>query len=256
MKDALKEMVYRFAPAGLLPPLRRAYGAVNALRHRGEAVLCPCCGRTFAQFLPSPVNGRPNCTCPRCGSAERHRLMALFLKQKTNLYTDSLRVLHIAPELPFMQQFKRLPNLDYVTADLVKGWTDLRLDVTQMDLPDASFDVVLCLSVLEHVPDDRKGMRELFRILRPGGWGIIYVPMDWNLTETLEDPAIATPEDRLRVYGHHDHKRLYGRDFKDRLEQAGFNVEYIPFAETFSETETLRYGFPGCNPIPLSRKPA
>ena len=111
----------------------------------------------------------------------------------------------------------------------------LRVDITDLPFDDSRFDAIYCSHVLEHVPDDRKAMSELRRVLRPGGWAILQVPIKGIVT--FEDPAVTTPEDRERVFGQSDHVRIYGLDFKDRLEEVGFKVTIVQYANVLSEEE-------------------
>jgi SAM-dependent methyltransferase len=200
------------------------------------AVTCPCCGEQSSSFLPYGLAGRPNAKCPRCGSKKRHRLLWLFLRERTNFFTDRLRVLHFAPERCFRKAFEVLPNLDYVTADLTREKAMLAIDITAIPSSTGTFDAILCSHVLEHVADDRRAMRELFRVLNPGGWAVIMVPMEWERTQTLEDPSTVTPAERERVFGQHDHVRLYGQDVQERLESAGFSVAVHRSKELGMET--------------------
>ena len=102
-----------------------------------------------------------------------------------------------------------------------------KMDITQIDYPDNTFDCILCNHVLEHVPNDLKAMQEIERVLKPGGWAILQVPIAFDLDDTLEDPSITEEEDRYRVFGQRDHVRLYGSDYKHRLEQAGLKVKLV-----------------------------
>lgn len=232
-----------------------AYFRLTSVRYRGDKMICPCCGGHFRTFLPSSLAKRPNSMCPRCLSLERHRLYWVYLERQTNFFTAPLKVLHFAPELCFYNTFRKLPNLDYVPADIQSPLAMETIDITRIPYPDKTFDVVLCSHVLEHVPEDRKAMRELFRVLKPGGWGIIQTPIDTSRATTLEDPTITTPEEKQRVYGHDDHVRLYGRDYKDRLEAAGFQVTLDNFTSTL-DTETIeRYGLPADEPLYVCTRP-
>ena len=121
-----------------------------------------------------------------------------------------------------------------MTCDLVPGRGDLAIDITRIDLPDSSFERVLCSHVLEHVPDDRQALAELHRVLAPGGIAIVNVPMDLRLERTDEDPTVTDPEERRWRYWQEDHVRLYGRDFRLRLEEAGFEVEHVRPTDTLT----------------------
>ena len=202
---------------------------------------CPCCGGHFRQFAPYGTKVRQNARCPRCGTLERHRLLWLYLKNKTVFFKKTLKVLHIAPE-PYLQDtFKRLRNLDYITADLHESDVDLKIDVTDITLDDDQFDCIICYHVLEHIVDDRKAMKELYRILKPGGFAIIQVPIDERRARTFENPAIVRPEEIERYFGQIGHVRMYGRDYKDRLEDAGFTVQVDNYVKKLGKRRIDRY---------------
>jgi SAM-dependent methyltransferase len=218
-------------------------------------VTCPCCDEQFPRFLPYGLRARPGAKCPRCGAKKRHRLLWLFLRDRTNFFTDRLRVLHFAPERCF-KAFASLPNLDYVTADFHPGRAMLAIDITAIALPTGSFDAILCSHVLEHVPDDRRAMRELFRMLKPRGWAAVMVPLERGRAETFEDPRIVSPEEREQVFGHHDHVRIYGQDFKRRLESTGFAVRVHRYAKELGPEAVKRHSLPRKDDIYLCIKPS
>jgi len=169
---------------------------------------------------------RGNALCPQCLSLERHRLLWLYLKERTSFFNKPLRVLHVAPERCFLHRFEKLRNLDYITADLESPLARIKMDIHQIPFRDNSFDVILCNHVLEHVEDDIHAMKELYRVLKKGGWAIMQVPfMGKNLAETFEDPTIKDSVTREKKYGQRDHVRIYGKDFPQRLENAGFTVK-------------------------------
>ncbi len=191
----------------------------------GNKVECPVCGKHFRKFLPYGYGkAMDNRLCPYCLSLERHRLIWLYLKQRSNFFEAPLKVLHFAPEQPFLKRFKALKNLDYTTADLDSPIADLHLDVANIDLPDDQYDVVICNHVLEHVNDVNKAFSEIKRILKPGGWAILMVPINPDV-DTWEDPSITDPEERKRCFGQYDHVRQFGRDYAQVLEKAGFTVD-------------------------------
>lgn len=210
---------------------------VRARYYRGKARYCPICehySRTFLAYGLRPKPIRPDVRCPNCGSLERHRVMWIFLKERTDLFTGGRkRLLHIAPERVFADRFSADDAIDYLSGDLDASRAMRQLDVTDLDLPDDTFDAALCSHVLEHVPDDRRAMREIWRVLKPGGWAIMQAPIGAQVT--YEDPAIRTPAERKRVYGQEDHVRIYGADYVDRLREAGFEVTIDEFASVLPQ---------------------
>jgi SAM-dependent methyltransferase len=215
-----------------LRPQRIARGVAlraDMARHRGNAVYCPICERGFDAFKDAPDVALG--LCWRCGSHARHRAQWLLFESRPDLLGEIGSLLHLAPEWTLRRRLSRLGHLRYVTADLDAPGVDLHVDLTAADLPDASFDGVICSHVLEHIPDDAAAMRELSRITAPGGWCLVMVPIDINREHTYEDPSITTPEARHRAFLRPDHVRLYAPDIALRLQAAGFAVERIqPFA--------------------------
>jgi hypothetical protein len=235
------------------PPLRRPMSWL----YRGDRVTCPICEGTFRKFMPKvkPVGpNRSNSTCPRCGATERHRHLWLYLRNRTNLFSDSLRILHFAPERIIEKKLRRCPNLEYTSADLDPSRGMVKMDITDITYADESFDVALCSHVLEHVPDDRKAMSELYRILKPGGWAIVLVPIDYERAETFEDSSVVSPEARERLFWQADHVRLYGRDFEERLEGAGFAVTVESYRPEPATDVIRRYGLKRHDEIYLCTK--
>ena len=242
-------------PRSWLLPARAAWFRGRALMYRGDAVQCPCCQGRYSRFLDV---GRParRAACPGCDSRERQRLVLLYLRERTNLFRDRLRVLHVAPEDCLQRTISSLPNVDYVSADLVSNAAMVRMDVTNIEFPDAHFDVILCSHVLEHVPDDRRAMREFRRVLRPGGWAVLQVPVDTTRERTFEDPSIEDARDRERLFGQWDHVRVYGRDYAARLREEGFDVDVVPFAEQLGPGAAASYGLDPAENLHLCRRTA
>jgi SAM-dependent methyltransferase len=196
--------------------------------------------------------GKPvrfNAICPNCYTVERHRLLWFFLfSRKNNLLTNGMRLLHIAPERVFFKKFKQQKKIFYFPADKFmprykypKGTKNI--DICQIDYPDNFFDAILCIHVLEHIYDDKQAMQELYRVLKPDGWAILQVPVDYSKSDTFEDSSIVNPDEREKYFGQYDHLRLYGKDYPQRLEQVGFKVDGIDFGSTFSEQEKQKFGF-------------
>ena len=215
----------RVIPRHYLQHVSHFFLQIFSLFLRGNRFEDPINGITYRKLLPyGRLKSRENAIAPDSLSLERHRLMWLFLKNKTNFFSDNLKFLHIAPEYCFLKIFKKMKNLDYLSADLNSPWADIKMDVHNIQFDDNSFDVVICNHVLEHVDDSDKVMREFFRVMKPGGWGIFQVPIDYNNPNTIEDKSITDPRERERLYWQSDHLRLFGRDYGKRLAAAGFNV--------------------------------
>lgn len=196
-----------------MPTLADARRRLRALALRGDSVECPCCDGRFRRFVAAPWG--TDRLCPRCGSRDRHRALWLWLRDRMRLEETRLRLLHFAPENALERRVR--PLTDYVTADLNPGAAMVAADITRLPFPDDSFDAILCIHVLEHVDDDRAAVAELRRVLRPGGWAAVMVPIDLDRATTHEDPSVTSPEDRRREFWQHDHVRLYGRDLAGRL---------------------------------------
>lgn len=216
---------------------------------------CPVCLQTLA-FIPSGTPPRPLALCPYCGSLERHRLLYLYLRQKTNLFRDELSVLHFSPERGLGGALAAQRNLKYATS-----WyepdrkADYHLDLTNLALPDNSWDVLIAYHVLEHIPDDRKAMREMFRVLKPGGWAAVQVPIR-DEPDTDEDPTVDTEAERTERFGQFDHLRFYGwRDFADRLTQAGFAVTIERFGHELGDSAIKQFALDRNERIYMVRKP-
>lgn len=189
---------------------------------------CPICGWTGKEFLVYGPFQRKNVECPQCLSHERHRLMYLYLKKYLPGHAK-ISLLHFAPEKSIADFLKTYKNIDYLSADLDTARAMVKQDITNISLEDNSFDYIICSHVLEHVIDDRKGMQELFRVLKPGGSALIEVPVDKSRQSTYEDFSITAPEERLKAFNQDDHVRIYGLDYKNRLQAAGFKVKIVAF---------------------------
>lgn len=204
--------------------------------YRGDKYECPTCHTKYKKLLPyGRISPRVNALCPNCLTLERHRLLWLYLRERTDFFTAKLKVLHVAPEYPFIPHFKKLKNLDYITGDLESPLAMVKMDVHDIPFEENTFDVVICNHVLEHVTDDYKVMKEFLRVLKPNGWAILQCPIDYSLKETYEDASITDPLEREKHFGQDDHVRMYGPDYGKRLEKGGFDVIEDKFAEELGE---------------------
>jgi hypothetical protein len=235
----LVQKLQKLVPQQLHPLLgdiyHRCRGVLHLVISKGNEYTCPFCEHSFSRFLSSGykhsvlnekkmVGGgyRKNNECPYCGSLDRERLVSLFLNSNNMLHSE-MNILHIAPEKSLQRMFKR-KQINTVSADLNSPLASIKMDIQQIQFPDNYFDAIICNHVLEHIPDDYRAMKELYRVLKPGGWAILQVPYSPLLEETFEDANIIRTRDRERVFGQSDHVRIYGLDYVTRLHSSGFTV--------------------------------
>ena len=221
----------------------------------GNKYTDPIDGNTFRAFLPYGYNKvRNNVLSPSTYSLERHRLLWLYLRNETSFFNDKLKVLHFAPESALMNRFKKLKNLSYDTIDLNSPIADIKADICNLPFLNNSYDFILCNHVLEHIIDDNKAMGELYRVLKKNGIGIFQVPIDYNRDTTYEDFSVKSIKERKKLFGQYDHVRIYGLDFFDRLQKAGFKVEKCEYTSKFSKEDIFKYCLPIKEIIPVCRK--
>jgi len=226
-------VVTRLLPGTLKRWVKRAV-------YSGDERFCPVCESGVRVFRPFGVSPRPDAMCPVCGSLERHRLLWLYFRDETGLFEPPVKkMLHVAPEPCFSERLSGCGYIDYLSADLY-GPAMVRMDVTDIQYPDDTFDVIYCSHVLEHVPDDRKAMSEFARVLKPGGWAVIQVPIKSDTT--YEAPDVTDPSERERLFGQSDHVRVYGKDYVERLNSAGFDVDVVSYYNSLSDETLLRTG--------------
>lgn len=224
--------------------IRFSYIAKPALAFwlRGNKFEDPIDGKKYRKLLPYGYGKtRENVLAPASLSLERHRLMWLYLKEKTNFFSAQIKVLHIAPEQSFLSKFKKMKNIEYITLDIESPIADIKADIRNLPLENDSFDVIFCNHVLEHIVEDEIAMKELYRVMKPGGWGILQVPMKYDLEKTYEDFSITSPEERQKHFGQYDHVRWYGKDYFDRLKKVGFMVKTDYGTNHFSQKEQQKY---------------
>ena len=214
---------------------KRSIDHVTALAWGKTPRLCPICGY---EGMFSPVRHKTEIWCPCCDSRPRHRLLKLWMDREMVLAEGS-DVLHFAAE-PWVRGWFEERGAHYVTAD-INDLFELQLDITAMDLADASYDLVMANHVLEHV-DDHAALAEMFRILRSGGLAVITVPMIEGWDATHENSALVTEDERRIQYGDPTHQRFYGRDVRDRIRAAGFVLHEYVAVEPDVSTHALHRG--------------
>ncbi|MDD5704303.1 MAG: methyltransferase domain-containing protein [Kiritimatiellae bacterium] len=226
---------------------------------------CPVCGRSVLQFETIDRSYLEQCDrhqvrwslftyetnnvlayhCPRCGAADRTRLYALYLRQVLAGWGQNtpFHVLDIAPTSPLTRFLKRYPHVRYRSADLYSQLADDRVDVMDMHIyADSTYDFVIFSHVLEHLQDDRRALREVYRVLKPNARAIIMAPIDLSRGTIDEDPTVTDPRERWRRFGQDDHVRVYSKaGFLERLKEAGFAVEQLD-SGWFGDSAFMRAG--------------
>lgn len=220
--------------------LKKSRAVIYGITHTGNERECPLCGKHYNKFGRGGVEKRDDAQCMNCGSLERHRFLWLFLKLEMKIMNQNdLSILHFAPEKYLENKLRKISD-HYITADIEGADVDIKVDITNTSFEKETYKLILCSHVLEHVNDDRKALKELFRILKPDGTALIIIPVERE--STFEDSSVTEPEERLKIFGQRDHVRIYGEDFINRLIESGFKVKtYLP-KDIFSENEQIKYG--------------
>lgn len=249
-------LITRLIPRHILQKVAHYAMIVIAPFYHGDEFEDPIDGKTYRKLLPyGQRKRRANALAPYSMSLERHRLIWIYLKKRTDLFSTHKSFLHVAPEYCFIRKFKAMKNLHYVTGDLNSPWADVKMDVRNIPFKDNTFDVAMCNHVFEHVAEDRKAMAEFYRVLRPGGWAIFQVPIDVTRQETYEDLTITEPMEREKHFWQRDHVRLYGLDYAERLASVGFEVDENDFIKEIGEDLSIRYALPQGEILYVCHKP-
>jgi len=238
----LFKLILNTIPRPLLIRLSYIARPILAFFLRGKNFTDPIDGKSFRTFLPYGYGTqRNNVLSPSTLSLERHRLLWLYLQNETDFFSAEKKILHFAPEQAFLKRFRQLKNLDYTTTDLLSPIADVKADICDLPFENNSYDIILCNHVLEHIPDDTKAMQELYRVLKPGGYGIFQIPQDLNRDVTFEDDSITDKKERAEIFGQYDHVRIYGRDYFDKLRSIGFKVEEVDYTAQLSAEAIEKY---------------
>lgn len=267
MINIMKPLVKKVLPRRTYLPLLHFYVKLTYPFFLGNRHFCVLCEKRFRRFRPVGLSfpvlkekhviggfPRKNGHCPYCHSDDRERLVYLYLKNNTDIFSRPQTILHVAPEKGLGDILRKQPHLRYISADKDGPFSEMRMDVTNIPFPDGTFDAVICNHVLEHVADDRRAIRELFRVVKPGGWAIVTVPLSTVLTETYEDLSIVTAAGRAEAFGQDDHVRIYAKDYFDRLRESGFQVECYSFVREHGDLDSDRLGLHEEEEIIIARK--
>lgn len=218
-------------------PLKEAMAKVRSAVYRGDNVECPCCGRRFKLFLFSPYQAA---LCPNCLSFERYRLLSKYLVEELDFGRKETRMLDIAPIWAFQEFCRRFDKVTYLSIDLESVFAMRHMDIRDLDLPDDEFDALVCYHVLEHIDDEKKALSELWRVMKPGAWAVIQVPIYVEKTIERED---LTDWQAKRILVYDGHLRAHGpEEYRELLESTGFRVQVVPYAKRFSEEQLKEFG--------------
>jgi len=254
----MKKILIKIFSYDLLFKLKNYYNFFKSYIYLGNKYYCPNCETSFRKLLPCGINQkvlndlevigsglRNNCLCPRCNSIDRERLIYLYLKEKTNVFTENIKMLHVAPRYSLKKIFKKHKNIIYIAGDKYQqGYYYTKdviyIDLTSISFEDEYFDVIICNHVLEHIPDDISAIKEIHRVLKKDGFAILQVPLSLKLDKTLEGIA-NTEEERLLEYGQKDHYRIYAKDYFSKLENCNFVVNIINPNDAEFNLDTDKY---------------
>lgn len=221
---------------------------------KGTKFTDPINNKSYSYFFPYGYNKqRKNALCPGTFSLERHRLLWLYLKKETDFFNSNNKILHFAPEQCFHKFFKSFFK-NYTTTDLNSPIVDIKADICNLPFNDNSFDYILCNHVLEHIYDDEKAMKEIYRILNKNGIAILQVPIDINSNYTREGRDINNKQDRNKLFGQYDHLRMYGLDYFKKLKNIGFKVKNENYLSNISQDEKDKYSLHNAGSIPVCIK--
>lgn len=204
---------------------------------KGNNFYCPCCEKSYRKFLDkgNGIENRKNAICPNCGSLERTRLLFLYLKNNTKIFDGNPSVLHFAPEEALKNKLK--DNKNYMDVDLNPNLATYKMDITEIEAQNEKYDFIICSHVLGHIPDERKAIKELYRVLKNGGDLFLLSLMDLDSKNTIEDKKHNTPYEKLKAYGEKDLERLYGNDFLERIKSEAVTIEKIDYRDNFSNEQ-------------------
>lgn len=250
----IKKVVKKIIPKKYHGDVRFLNNYFRALSYFGLKYQCNICNGHFYKLLPIGINNNATknivgggyrfALCPRCHSTDRERLIYWYIVHKINILHSqkTVKLLHIAPERNLQKVFKANNKIKYVNGDLNPLIAEKVIDITDINFENNYFDFIICNHVLEHVKDDKKAIRELFRVLKPGGEAILQVPMFKTMIKTFEDFSIVLSEEREKYFGQKDHLRIYGKDYKEKLESEGFKVKLYDIKNDLNNKDIIRHG--------------
>ncbi len=256
----MKRLITKILPENISRLIKKIYLSIRGLYYYGYSYHCQICDHHFRAMLPGGFDldvirqkeiigagRRNNNICPYCQSTDRDRLVYRYLSQETDILTKKMRILHVSPEPALYNNLKNRSNIVYVTGTKYSEGIYYHKYIKSIDLlalpfADGEFDIVICNHVLEHIEDDAKAISEIYRVLIDGGLAILQVPISNLLEVTYEDSSVTSKKGREKHFGQFDHLRIYGKDYSNRLENAGFKVQkYSPFSDEYYEKVLMQF---------------
>lgn len=207
---------------------------------KGDNFYCICCDKYSNKFLRFGNLLRENAACPYCYSLERTRLLNYYLLNETDIFSRNKNILHFAPERMLAEKLKKTSK-NYISADLIKGYADQIQDIQCLSYRDNTFDYIICSCVLGHIPNEKKAIDEIYRVLKLGGRAFIITVLNLGTYQTLEDDSIDSPEKKLKYYGEQDLLRYHGDDFEERLKRDIVVVKKLDYSKKFSKEDRIRF---------------
>ncbi len=237
--------------------IKKIRNEVFKILNKGNACYCLYCQKSYNKFIHEGVKAKVfkkykiagggyklNTRCPNCGSVDRARLLALFFEHRTKVFYEKTDIMHVSPNKSIARFLNNVSTVNQTVGSIEPEqfleFNSIYLDIQNIELPDNQYDIVICCHIIEHVDHDEKAMSELYRIIKPGGFGIFQVPIALDLEITLEDKTLKTNKQRKIAHGQVDHVRLYGLDYFEKLKKAGFEVvRDNPFINQWLSSEEL-----------------
>lgn len=220
MYAILKKIITQIIPRRLLFEQEEKLRGLYSAFYSGDRFQCNVCGKKLKAFISTPNN---DLLCPNCGSLQRNRRLWQLLQ--VEFINPGMHVLDFSPSRCLYRKMKKMVGLVYQSTDLSGDFiADHQFDITKLDAPDSHYDLVICYHILEHIPNDRLAMQELFRVMKPGATALVQTPFKED--NTYEDASIVSEKERLLHFGQEDHVRIYSvAGLQERLEKAGFSVD-------------------------------